>query len=555
MTMRALFSAISGLGNHLTFMDVVGNNIANVNTIAFKANRVTFQDVLGQTLRGATAPGNGVGGSDPIQIGLGMQLAGVKTIHTQGSLQSTGKLTDFAIQGDGFFLLSDGARIFYTRDGSFDVSIAGDLVNPTNGFKVQGWNADANGLLDTTAPPSALRIPFGTRISAQRTTQIGLSGNLDASQAVGGSFSTTLTIFDSLGVQNAVKFTFTKNAANTWGVTNAANVTAALAGGGTGSVDSIAGKPTQDIRQGTWAITSDAVGNLSAAFTPTNGVAETAIAGTIAAGGTNTTLIPGLTLTNGGTLQAGVDSVTIGGGVDVAFSSSGQYLSTNPAVGATLTLTNGADTPHSVTVDLTELSQFSGTGQVATVSSDGFSSGSLVSFAVGSAGDITGIFSNGSSQLLGQIALGLFTNPAGLAKIGNNLFEKTSNSGEAITGAPGTGGRGVVSTGNLEGSNTDLAKEFTNVILAQRGFQASSRVITAADEMLQDLGEHQAVSAFGGGGGRAPAAEAPAWDRTRPGWIARRSLTAWPTTGRSGRRGSSAATCWRGRGRRRKRCT
>ena len=487
MTMRALFSAISGLGNHLTFMDVVGNNIANVNTIAFKANRVTFQDVLGQTLRGATAPGNGVGGSDPIQIGLGMQLAGVKTIHTQGSLQSTGKLTDFAIQGDGFFLLSDGARIFYTRDGSFDVSIAGDLVNPTNGFKVQGWNADANGLLDTTAPPSALRIPFGTRISAQRTTQIGLSGNLDASQAVGGSFSTTLTIFDSLGVQNAVKFTFTKNAANTWGVTNAANVTAALAGGGTGSVDSIAGKPTQDIRQGTWAITSDAVGNLSAAFTPTNGVAETAIAGTIAAGGTNTTLIPGLTLTNGGTLQAGVDSVTIGGGVDVAFSSSGQYLSTNPAVGATLTLTNGADTPHSVTVDLTELSQFSGTGQVATVSSDGFSSGSLVSFAVGSAGDITGIFSNGSSQLLGQIALGLFTNPAGLAKIGNNLFEKTSNSGEAITGAPGTGGRGVVSTGNLEGSNTDLAKEFTNVILAQRGFQASSRVITAADEMLQDL--------------------------------------------------------------------
>lgn len=487
MTMRALFSAISGLGNHLTFMDVVGNNIANVNTIAFKSNRVTFQDVLGQTLRGATAPGNGVAGTDPIQIGLGMQLAGAKTVHSQGSLQATGKLTDFAIQGDGFFMMSDGSRTFYTRDGAFDGSIAGDLVNPTNGFKVQGWNADPNGVVDTTAPPTALKIPFGTRISAQRTTQLGLSGNLDASQPIGASFSTTVTVFDSLGVQNAVKVTFAKNAPNVWGVTNSAGVTSTLAAGGTGSVDSIAGKPTQDIRQGTWAITSDAVGILSAAFTPTNGVAEVAISGAITAGDTNTTLIPGITLTNGGTLQAGADTITVGGGVDVSFSSSGQYLTTNPAVGINLTLTNGADTPQSVTVSLTELSQFSGTGQVTTVSSDGFSSGALVSFAVGSGGDLTGIFSNGSSQLLGQIALGLFTNPAGLSKIGNNLFEQTSNSGEAIQGVPGTGGRGVVSTGNLEGSNTDLAQEFTNVILAQRGFQASARVITAADEMLQDL--------------------------------------------------------------------
>lgn len=487
MTMRALFSAISGLGNHLTFMDVVGNNIANVNTIAFKANRVTFQDVLGQTLRGATAPGNGVAGTDPIQIGLGMQLAGVKTVHSQGSLQATGKLTDFAIQGDGFFMLSDGGRTRYSRDGTFDVSISGDLVNPTNGFKVQGWNAAASGQVDTTAPPTALQIPFGTRISAQRTTSIGLSGNLDASQAVGTAFSTTVTVFDSLGVQNPVKVAFTKKAANTWSVTNSANVTAAAGAGGTGSIDTVTGTPTQEIRQGVWSITSDAVGTLSAFFTPTNGVAEAAVAGTIAAGGTNTTLIPGLTLTNGGTLQAGTDTITIAGGVDVQFSSSGAYLGTNPAVGINLALTNGSDTPQNVTVTMTDLSQFSGTGQVATISSDGFSSGSLVSFAVGSAGDVTGIFSNGSSQLLGQLALGLFTNPAGLAKIGNNLFEQTSNSGEAIVGVPGTGGRGVVSTGNLEGSNTDLAQEFTNVILAQRGFQASSRVITASDEMLQDL--------------------------------------------------------------------
>ncbi len=487
MTMRALFSAISGLRSHITFMDVVGNNIANVNTIAFKANRVTFQDVLGQTIRGATAPQAGVGGTDPIQIGLGMQLGGVKTLHTQGSLQATGKVTDFAVQGDGFFMLSDGSRTFYTRDGSFDISISGDLVNPVNGYKVLGWRADQNGTVDTTAPVQPLTIPFGTRISARATTAVGLSGNLDAGRAIGSASSTTISIFDSLGVQNAVKLSFTKKAANTWTVTNSANVTATLAGGGTGSVDSISGKPTQEIRPGSWAITSDVTGNLSAVFTPAGGTAEPAITGTILASGTNTTLIPGLTLTNGGALQAGTDTITIGGGTDVAFSTSGQYLPTNPAIAVSLTLTNGANSPQAVALNLTGLTQFSGTGQVATASSDGFPAGSLVSFAVGSGGDVTGIFSNGSNQALGQLALGLFTNPAGLTKEGNNLFTQTSNSGEAIVGAPNTGGRGIVTTGSLEGSNTDLAQEFTNVIMAQRGFQASSRVITAADEMLQDL--------------------------------------------------------------------
>ena len=143
---------------------------------------------------------------------------------------------------------------------------------------------------------------------------MGLSGNLDAGVSAGLGFSTTISVFDSLGVQNPVKVTFAKKASNTWTVTNAATVAAALAGGGTGSVDSLTGQPTQEIREGAWAITSDAVGNLSAQFTPTNGTVEPALAGTITAGGSNTTLIPGLTLTNGGTLQAGVDTINITGG-------------------------------------------------------------------------------------------------------------------------------------------------------------------------------------------------------------------------------------------------
>ena len=134
--MKTMSSAIAGLQNHITFMDVVGNNIANVNTTAFKAGRITFQDMLTQTIAGASAPTVDRGGSNPIQVGLGMRLGGIDVLHGQGSLQSTGKLTDFAIQGNGLFVIRDGLRNFYTRDGAFDIASTGELVNPTNGYKV-----------------------------------------------------------------------------------------------------------------------------------------------------------------------------------------------------------------------------------------------------------------------------------------------------------------------------------------------------------------------------------------------------------------------------------
>ena len=475
MTMRALFAAISGLRNHITFMDVVGNNIANVNMVGFKANRVTFQDVLGQTVRGATAPQGGLGGTDPIQVGLGMELGGIKTLHTQGSLQATGRVTDMAIQGDAFFMLSDGARTFFSRDGSFDVSISGDLVNPVTGMKVLGWSADQNGTVDPTGPTVPLVIPFGTRISAKPTTSATLSGNVDAGLTIGSEVSTTVVLIDSLGVEHPVKTSFTKAAANQWVVSTSADATATWQAGGTGSVDSVTGTPSAEIRPGTWDILSDAAGNLTATFTPTGGTAEPSVVGSITAGGTNTTLIAGVTLTNGGALQAGTDQVVIGGGTTIDFSPTGLYLPTNPAVTVNLPLTNGATSPLAILLDLTNVSQYSGTPQLSVTANDGFKAGSLVTFAVGSGGDVTGIFSNGSNLLLGQIALGLFTNPAGLSKEGNNLFADTANSGSPIVGTPGTGGRGVVTTGALEGSNSDLAQEFTNVIMAQRGFQANAR--------------------------------------------------------------------------------
>ena len=212
--------------NHMSFMDVVGNNIANVNTIAYKSSRVTFQDILGQTVKGASSPQNGRGGTNPAQIGLGMNLGGIDTIMSQGSLQSSGKLTDFAIQGDGFFVVSDGTRSFYTRDGAFDIGVDGGLVNPTNGLRVMGWSADANQQVDSQGPMSSINIPFGTRISAQPSTKMQMAGNLDAgtpTYAAGppevGVVSTTVSAYDSLGNVHTTRVDFRKNAAAlTWDV-------------------------------------------------------------------------------------------------------------------------------------------------------------------------------------------------------------------------------------------------------------------------------------------------------------------------------------------------
>jgi flagellar hook protein FlgE len=413
-----MFAAISGLRGHQMMMDVIGNNIANVNTVGFKSGRVNFQDILSQSLHGATAPSGGLGSINPAQIGLGMTVAGIDVLQTQGNLQSTGKTTDMAIQGDGFFVESDGSATVYTRDGAFDIALDGSLANPGSGLKVQGWQADTAGKIDITQPITNLVIPIGQRTTALATSNVTLSGNLDAgaTAAVVGppavaatTVPTTMTVFDSLGIAHSVKITFTKTAANTW----------------------------------SWDATKDA--------------ADTGIAISAATPGVNSGT---LTYTSGGVFSA----------------STGTLGFTFPD-GATAT------TPK---VDFSQMTQFSGTSQPAG-QTDGFTSGTLTTFAVGNAGQLSGVYSNGQTQVLGQIALANFLNSAGLLRAGQNNFSATSASGAANIGTAGTGGRGSVTTGALEMSNVDLATQFTGMITAERGFQANSRVITTSDEMLQEL--------------------------------------------------------------------
>ncbi|GAB4326176.1 MAG: flagellar hook protein FlgE [Dehalococcoidia bacterium] len=421
--MRALFSAISGMKNHMSYMDVVGNNIANVNTTAFKSSRVTFQDILGQTVKGASTPQGGRGGTNPAQIGLGMNLGGIDSLMTQGSLQSTGKLTDFAIQGEGFFILSDGSRQFYSRAGAFDIGVDGGLVSPVTGLRVMGWLSDGTNPVDTQAPIQPIEIPFGTRISAVPTSLMLMAGNLDAGlplYAAGppevGVVSTTVTAYDSLGNLHTIKVDFQHTASNTWDVV-------------------------------AWFDDDDADDLMNNAVTVTNGTLQFLPDGTLDTG------VP-----NNGIVQFSLASLGTGG--------------TDPLV---------------FEFNLEAVSQFAGSSQVSVSRQDGFPAGALVSFAVSPTGEIAGIYSNGSNRVIGQLALASFVNAGGLQRAGQNLWEPTGNSGDPLIGLPNTNGRGAVQTGTLEASNVDLSQQFTSMIVAQRGFQASARVTSAADQMLQDL--------------------------------------------------------------------
>ena len=219
--LRSLSTAVSGLRNHQTKLDAIGNNIANVNTVGYKSSQVRFQDIFSQTLRGATAPQEGRGGVNPMQVGLGMEVASINTLHTPGAITGTGRETDLAIEGNGFFVVSDGFQQYYTRDGTFTRDSSGVLVN-ANGLQLLGWviedgiengndNGDDNGEeVKFSGTLSKIHIPIGEEMMARATGKICFSGNLDAAADVGDECEYDTYVFDSLGNRHALTFTFEK---------------------------------------------------------------------------------------------------------------------------------------------------------------------------------------------------------------------------------------------------------------------------------------------------------------------------------------------------------
>ena len=416
--LRSMFAAVSGLQAHQTFMDVVGNNIANVNTTGFKAGTVEFEDLLSQTLNGAGAPAAGVaGGTNPAQVGLGVRLAGIGTNFSQGASQETGRQTDFAIQGDGFFIVNQGGIRAYTRNGSFTLDGLGQLVTGDGGL-LQGWQADPSGNVNTNSSVGPLKIPVGETIAPITTSSVSIGGNLPGDSPTGTQVNVSIDVNNSLGSSIPLRMQFTKVADSAgsinWTVTSFDSANNVIAG------------PSNVHFNSSGALTT---GNITLTTAQLNAIAGTS--GTWGAGG--------------------------------------------------VTLDFGAAT------DADRLTGSATLNSVAALSQNGSAIGSLVSFSVGQDGLVSGVFSNGRTQALGQMALANFADPSGLIKDGSSLFVASANSGVPQVGVAGVGGRGTLTGGTLEGSNVDLGQEFTNMIVAQRGFEANAKVITTSDELLQDL--------------------------------------------------------------------
>ncbi len=529
--MRSMYSGVTGLKNHQIRMDAIGNNIANVNTVGYKASRVTFQDTLNQTLRGASAPNGTRGGINAVQVGLGMNLSSIDVLHTQGNLQNTGKITDCAIQGDGFFVLSDGGREYYTRAGNFNLERDGRLVNASNGMIVRGWLADKVGNIDTNTPLDNIQIPVGQTIAPIATTEITYGGNLeknldgllkyDALSIASGLLNATLEIKITPVGFNQYEYVISTASPlvdgfdiNGDGVFEPATGTITLDLDGEvltnsvptfevyftdGTVVDVTGPVAGDPEGGTFETTAVPAEVAAGSFTQAETmVTITRVYDSLGSNHNLTTTLTKTGVNEWDWVCTNDGGVAVGSG-HLIYSTTGELIS---STGGNISFTPTGARPVTIVPDFSNVTQYSGAlldprsedydptvpmTEITSPFQDGYPMGELQSINIDKSGIIVGVFSNGMNQDLGQLAMANFTNPGGLSRSGDTLFSETSNSGAAQIGVAGRNGRGLITPGAVEMANVDLSQEFTDMIVNERGFQSNSRVITTSDEMLQEL--------------------------------------------------------------------
>jgi len=428
--LSSLYTAISGITAFGESIAVTGNNLANVSTTGFKSSRATFGDLVKASLGGVQADR---------EVGTGVFLTSVEAVFTQGSLQPTDVGTDISIGGDGFFVVQDtNGQTAYTRAGNFRPNDSGELVDPS-GFVLQGFQADASG--NITGATGAINL-LSTSASPLATTQADLNVTLDSTVSTTtfaiadptgtSNFSTSMQIYDSLGVGHLVTTFFSKTAtANQWDFNVIASASGVVVAAPSGELNDI-------IASGTLDFTTD---------------------GALDDEGTTTYFNAGAT------------------GIDFTGATANQITVFD--FGTSITGESGSG------IDGTR--QFGTESSVQSQSQNGFAAGSLLGITIEEDGIISGQFSNGRIQALGQLQLARFNDSSGLRSIGNNAFVETLQSGAPTTGTPNTSGLGRALSGTLELSNVDIGKEFIDMITAQRAFQANSRVITTTDEMLLEL--------------------------------------------------------------------
>ncbi len=539
---RSLMTGITGLRTHQQKLDVVANNLANMNTIGYKAQSTTFSDLMYDTIRtGSTSEASG--GINPQSIGTGVQVAQITRKFTQGALQSTGQILDFAIQGEGFFTLdSQAGETVFTRAGSFALDGQGRLVDPATGFLVQRFGdvgEGTNGGFAFQVPgDNSIRIPIGSAIPGEPTQNLELFGNLPASsvppteeilssfepfETASGPANLTTSISDLTINQNAYGpgDQIEINGTNPDGTPFTGSIPADGATLGdivTELNNLLTGATAQLQPDGTLSITADETGEafLSLLLSDAAGnVGSTSF-------GSNSMVVEAEG-SDGDTYELSMEIYDLRGAshrvtfdflktspdswdvtadispdsgimlddsvFNLTFNEDGTYsLAGSNGIGdANIEIKlNSLATPQTIAIDFGQLSHLA-TDYSLSQNQDGYPPGNLVSVAVSSDGEISGLASNGKILPLAQLAMASFTNEGALDPIGNNYFQQSLNSGSASIGEGISGGRGQIIGAQLESSNVDIAQEFTQLIVAQRGFSANARTITVADEMLEEL--------------------------------------------------------------------
>ncbi|HHT9108034.1 MAG TPA: flagellar hook-basal body complex protein [Candidatus Wunengus sp. YC63] len=517
----ALYSGVSGIRAHQNMLDVIGNNLANINTYGYKSSRLLFSDLLSQTM---SSGNNG----NPMQVGKGVKVGSASSNFSQGTLEATNNALDFAIQGEGFFVVSGGDKDFFSRVGSFDTDSDNYLIDSNTGYKV----IDTNG--------NTITVPYNSTVSGKSTSKVDLTGNLDASAAnatsevvmttsaltsssTAATASTTLNSLDSnttdyvagdtiliTGTKpngTSVSSTYTYAASDTvqkvLDAINTAFSSSDTTNGATASIDS----------SGKIVVKSNTGGKDNLSVTLTDGgsnTGKTTWSNHDFAGATYTTSVDVYdsqgtrhTVTmrfvkvgdNKWDLTASMDSsngtISTSKISGIAFNSDGSF-STSGSNQLAFKF-NGISSTQSVAFNLGTsgksdgLTQNGGDSTAAATSQDGYEYGTFDSISVDSDGTISALYTNGITQTVATLKIALFNNLSGLSKQGDNLYAQTSASGEPIYVTAGSGRAGSVSSGYLEGSNVDMATELTSLITAQRGFQLNTKVITTADEILSDI--------------------------------------------------------------------
>jgi flagellar hook protein FlgE len=419
---------LSGLDASQQALSVIANNLSNMDTVGYKNEEVNFKDLFYQSL--------GTSGSgDDLEVGAGVAVGSISGNFTAGNVESTSVPTDVAINGNGFLVTQLNGQTEYTRAGDLQVSNSGYLTTQ-DGQYVMGYPA-TNGVVSNTAL-SPLEVGTGSTVPATATTNLQMNMNLDADATAGTtSYSYPMTVYDSLGTSQVVTFTFANTGANTWSYTATVPSTSL-------SVDP----------------------NTQAPITSSTPLYQVQIAtGSLGFSPTGT-----LSTVNGAAVSATSPDIT-------------SLALTGLADGANAMSINWEGMNSSGTSLITQTSAASGTSKS---SQDGFASGTLNSFAIQADGTIEGSYSNGQSMALGQIVLAQFGNQDGLSRVGDNSFQSTVASGQAVIGTPGAGGLGTLTGGSLEESNVDMATEFSAMIVNQSAYAADAKVITTFNQLEQE---------------------------------------------------------------------